>query len=61
MKTVVIAFDEEKAVKMKPKDPTDPSKGKEPDYWAYAKTSILNNKLIGRIMTYREEKIKSMP
>jgi hypothetical protein len=34
---------------MRPKDPADPSKGKEPDFWAYAKASILNNKLIGRI------------
>ena len=49
MQSVVVAFNEENLVKWKPKDPSDPSKGKEQDFWSYAKASILNNKLIGRI------------
>jgi len=60
MQSVVVAFGEEDLVKTKPKDPADPSKGKEKDFWAYAKQAILNNKLIGRIQSYREEKIKAM-
>lgn len=47
-------------MKTKPIDPADPTKGKVPDFWAYAKASVLNNKLIGRIQTYREDKIKAM-
>ena len=49
MQSVIVAFNEEASVKMRPKEHDDPSKGKEPDFWAYAKASILNNKLIGRI------------
>ena len=49
MQSVVVAFNEESLVKWKPMDPADPSKGKVQDFWSYAKSSILNNKLIGRI------------
>lgn len=49
MQAVIVALGEDGSVKWKPKDPADPSKGKEQDFWAYAKQAILNNKLIGRI------------
>ena len=51
MQSVVVALGEEGAVKWKPKDPADPSKGKEQDFWAYSKSSILNSKLISRIQS----------
>ena len=47
-------------VKWKNKDTNDPSKGKEQDFWEYAKRCLLNNKLILRIQSYREDKIKAM-
>lgn len=37
MQAVTYAFGEEGNAKYKPKDPSDPSKGKEQDFWAYAK------------------------
>ena len=60
MQSVCIALGEESLVKWKAKDPSDPGKGKEQDFWEYSKRSLLNNKLIGRIQSYKEEKIKSM-
>lgn len=45
---------------MKNIDPNDPSKGKYYDYWEYAKKAVLNSKLIKRIQSYKEEKIRSM-
>jgi len=47
-------------VKFKNIDVNDPSKGKIQDFWDYAKKFVLNNKLIKRIQTYKEDKIKNM-
>ena len=60
MQTVVIALGDEAQVKFKNIDVNDPSKGKIQDFWDYSKKFVLNNKLIKRIQTYKEEKIKSM-
>ena len=60
MQTVCLCLNEDQHVKWKNKDSNDPSKGKEQDYWEYAKKYLLNNKLIKKIQGYREEKIKIM-
>ena len=60
MQSVCIALGEDSQAKWKVKDPNDPSKGKEKDFWEYSKRVLLNNKLIGKIQTYKEEKIKDM-
>ena len=60
MQSVCIALGEENNAKWKPKDPSDPGKGKEQDFWEYSKRMLLNNKLIGKIQSYKEEKIKAM-
>jgi dynein heavy chain len=60
MQAVCVSLGEENLVKWKNKDTNDPSKGKEQDFWEYAKRCLLNNKLIVRIQSYREDKIKAM-
>lgn len=60
MQSVCIALGEDGQVKWKPKDPSDPGKGKEQDFWEYSKRVLLNSKLIDRIRSYKEEKIKAM-
>jgi len=49
MQAVTVSLGEDNLVKWKNKDMNDPSKGKEQDYWEYAKRCVLNNKLILRI------------
>jgi hypothetical protein len=60
MQGICIALGEDNQVKMKYKDPGDPGKGKEQDFWEYSKRSLLNNKLIGKIKSFNEDKIKGM-
>ena len=60
MSAVCIALGEDSNAKWKPKDPSDPGKGKEQDFWEYAKKAMLNSKLISKIQSYKEEKIKNM-
>jgi len=60
MQSVCIALGEESQVKWKNIDQSDPTKGKQQDFWEYSKRVLLNNKLIGRIQSYKEDKIKSM-
>ena len=58
MQAVCLCLGEDNNVQLKNVDINDPSKGKEKDFWDYAKRSILNSKLIKRIQSYKEEKIK---
>lgn len=60
MQALIIALAEDHLVKWKNIDPNDPSKGKIQDYWEHAKKYILNNKLIKRIQSYKEDKIRNM-
>ena len=60
MQAVIIALGEDGNVKWKNIDPNDPSKGKILDFWEYAKKYLLNNKLIKRIQSYKEDKIRNM-
>ena len=60
MQALIIALNEDNLVKWKNVDPNDPSKGKILDYWEYAKKTLLNNRLIKRIQTYKEDKIRNM-
>ena len=59
MQGVIIAFNEQAQVKLKPKEPG--SMEKVADYWEYAKKSILNSKLTDRLKEYNEDKILSIP
>ena len=59
MQGVIIAFNEQSSVKMKPKEPG--SMEKIPDYWEYAKKSILNNKLVERIKEFKQDQILAIP
>ena len=44
---------------MKPKEPG--SIEKVPDFWEYAKKSLLNDKLIKRVKDFKEDQIKAIP
>ena len=46
-------------MKWKPKEPG--SMEKVPDFWEYAKKSLLNDKLIKRVKDFKEEQIKAIP
>lgn len=60
MMAVTIALGEDNQVKWKHIDPNDRSKGLCQDFWEHAKKYILNNKLIKRIQSYKEDKIRSI-
>ncbi len=59
MQGVIIVFNEQSQVKLKPAEPG--SMVKIPDYWEYAKKSILNIKVLDRIKEFKTDKILAIP
>ncbi|KAM3134228.1 hypothetical protein pb186bvf_013648 [Paramecium bursaria] len=58
MEGVCYVFNEDQNVKWQPKEPG--SMEKVQDFWDYAKKSLLNDKLIKRVLDFKEDSIKAI-
>lgn len=58
MEAVCICLGEDKDVKWKRQETEGNNKVMIQDFWDYSKKKLLNNKLIKRIQSYSEEKIR---
>lgn len=59
MEGLCYIFNEDNNVKWEPKEPG--SMEKVQNFWDYAKKNLLNDKLLGRVLAFKEDQIRAIP